>query len=312
MSLISDGDGENSDGGDENDEDGGWQAWATGFGGQLELDGSDRNALDTTVPYTGLSAGIIRALGDTDLGVNGAVSFSFGSLQSNMDFNSRWMRSQESDVQTIFTGVAASFAPGASPAGGLQIGASLRVGRTRLDNTRHVNNNLVSGGIANNIGSTDSLWLAVAGDIGYRIAAGDVASITPFARVSHVQGTIDGYSETGGQSAAIVGDQEIAVTRGEAGLRGSVDLAVEVEARLLGSVSAFFSSESGDDSVAVTLGTDNRDLVFTQLDDNGVRASLGLEYGFDNGTSLFAGGNYSASDAGDTDLSAGLTLRFPL
>lgn len=308
------GGGDSGDSGEGGGGDNGWQSWASGFAGQLETDGSQRNALDATTSYAGLAVGVIRKLNYTDLGIDGAVSFSVVTVQAETKIDSRWMNSHESGAETVFAGLALAVAPGP-----LQLGASLRIGTTSFDYKRHVNNNTAAGGIQTIFGSTDSLWCSVAGELGYRMEMigdgvesgfGKDATLTPFARISHVAGKVNGYSESGALSAATIGEQDFSVTHAEVGMRWSAKLSgSSPNGKLLASLSTFFTSEWGYEAFSVAIGPDTKTFALTQLEDNGVQMTLGYEYDLSPNASLYAGGSYSSSSTGTNDFSVGLSLK---
>jgi outer membrane autotransporter protein len=259
-----------------------------------------------------LVTGAIRRLDQTDLALNGALSLSFGALTADTTLDSRWMRSQEISSNTVFVGLAA-----ATSSGPFQTSLGLRAGYTGFNHERHVNNNLVFGGIETAQADQNSYWLNLSGDVGYRILVSDAATLTPFARIDHLTAEHDGYTETGIASAATVAEQQSNLTRAEVGLRAAYQLQLPNSGdssngggSLHGSVGLFGNREGGDEAVSLSLLGQSADIALARInDDSGIRISLGYDTALSGQTSFSAGTTYTATESGDTDITANLALR---
>jgi hypothetical protein len=300
-----------------------WHLWATGLGGKFNTDGTERTSLDSSTRYGGLIAGAIRPLLDTDLAVDGALSLSLGALTADTSLDSRWMTSHDSASTTIFAGLAATVTNGP-----VNASFGLRAGYTGFEHERHVNNNLIFGGMETAEGDQDSYWLNLSGDLGYNIQINPTNTLTPFARVDHLMASIDGYAESGIISAATIGDRDSSLTRATIGLRtahklptpgngdgddGDGDGDGESSDRgivLHTTVGLFGNYEGGDGSVALGLLGQNTDIAMARLDDDtGIFVGFGAESVISDLSSLTANVGFTATEAGDTNLSATLALR---
>ncbi|MEP4294395.1 MAG: autotransporter outer membrane beta-barrel domain-containing protein [Rhizobiaceae bacterium] len=283
------------------EDNGNWQVWGGAYHSQLDLDGSERGIFDSETDSLGIVAGGVTEINDMALGL------SFGALTSETEFSeSRWMKSLESDFKTYFLGAKV-----ATAVGPMQASIGARIGTTQFDTKRHVNNNLVYGGIETATSDQDTNWLSLSAELAYNVDTVDGVMLTPFAAVNYFMARHEDFREVGIDSAADVEERDTSLTRAEIGFRGSKYI-VPLDVTLSTTAKAFFSWEGGDDGVTMTMKTlsaDAQDIAVVQTDASGLSIGINVEKQFSDKISLNSGVTMMATEAGDTGYSAGLALK---
>ncbi|OCW56841.1 autotransporter domain-containing protein, partial [Hoeflea olei] len=194
----------------------GYASWASGYG---SIGTSDATATTAAVDRSsaGFMGGIDTALGEGRIGLFAGFQrarFSADTLASS------------TDTDSYTAGIY-----GGTRFGDFRLTGGAAYSFNQLDTTRSV----VVGGISDTLaGSTDASTYQAFGELGYDIQAGRV-TFTPFAGLSVVSMTTDGYTETGGVTALTVAKSTTTVGYSTLGSRISSAFALgETDMRVSG------------------------------------------------------------------------------
>ncbi len=243
---------------------GGFKPFVNASSSRLNSAGND-TAMDQSVTTTALTVGGTK---QTDGGLSlGLVA---GTAMGATSVAGQWATASESTSNGAFAGASL-----ASSMGNVTLTGGVTAGSVNFDNTRFVNDNLATDGIAEMASTNSDTYLAVQLDMTGRFAVGSDMALLPTAMVSYANHATTGYTEDG-VDGATVDASAFGVAQGEFGLTMEKTLARGV---LSLGVSQMTRSYSGGTSVDVGLIGDTGSVDATIPNASATKVSIGYTAG---------------------------------
>jgi outer membrane autotransporter protein len=219
--------------------------WMTGFGGSFEHDGSSKT-FDQDIDQWGVAAGY-----SWQYSPSLTLGLMAGYFKSDLEVDAEWgIESHDIDSDGWFAGFF-----GEQDMGAYYFDLGITGGMLSHDHSRFVNDNLaLTNGLT--LGESyadadyDSWFLAPEAGIGMDIDHGNGLVFTPSARIRYAWQSIDGYTESGSNANAKVGDRDIGM------IEASVEMAAAKQVdfgTLTGRIGYLLRENTGDDSVSINM-----------------------------------------------------------